>query len=472
MALSADELDLISRLSRDRKKNAEAYLALDDWYELKAHVLQLGLAIPPALADFETIANWCRLSVDSVARLMRYQGMRFPDKDGPDERLAYVHQANDLDEEVPLGILDALIYGRSYICVGTNDDDADAPLITVEDPIELSQLIDPRTRRTTAVLRRYEDTEGTGIAGRKIQLGTLYQPDKTQHVRQAGNGRWVEDDRDEHELGVVPVAPLVNRARTRKRHGVSEMTDVIPLVAAAARALTNLQVAQETHAVPQRAVLGASKGDFVDKDGNPLTVWESYFGAIWALQNKDAKIDTFSASDLRNFHETVKHYALLASGLTNLPAAVFGFQTDNPASAEAIRGMRLQLISGAEYKIGGFSGSLEHVNRIVLRFLGASAADLTKARSLESMWADASMSTRAEKADAIVKLVQGDNPILPIEAAWDELGYTETKKAELRKQLLAQRRERADADLLGSAAEAFRRGLPAPSEDGGAAGGS
>ena len=450
---------IFDRLNTEMTRMRPIYQSLDDWYELQAHVEQLGLAIPAALKDFETIANWCRLSTDSVARLMKYRGMRFPGSDTPDPRLAYAHQANDLDEEISLGILDALIFGRSYICVGTNDDDRDAPLITLEEPAGLCALLDARTRRNRAVLRRYTDDEGTGIAGRTIQLGTLYQPNMTSHLRQAGNGKWVEDDRDEHNLGVVPVTALVNRARLGHRHGVSEMTDIIPLVSAAARALTNLQVAQETHAVPQRAVLGASKGDFVDsKTGKPLTVWESYFGAIWSLTNKDAKIDQFTASDLRNFHETVKHYALLASGLTGLPAAAYGFQTDNPASAEAIRGMRLQLIGGAEYKIDGFSGALEDHNRIVLRFLGASAADLTKAKSLEAMWGDPSMATRAEKADSILKYTQGENPVLPIEAAWDEMGFTEEKKNTLRRQLQAQR----DAGLLGSAAAAFRDGLTAP----------
>jgi hypothetical protein len=45
--------------------------------------------------------------------------------------------------------------------------------------------------------------------------------------------------------------------------GVSEMNDVIPIAESASRAITNGQLAQETHAVPHRVLLGASKADFV-----------------------------------------------------------------------------------------------------------------------------------------------------------------------------------------------------------------
>ncbi|HCS2945886.1 TPA: hypothetical protein OQU49_004516, partial [Shigella flexneri] len=104
----------------------------------------------------------------------------------------------------------------------------------------------------------------------------------------------------------------------------SAMEDVIPVTDAAARNISNAQLGQETHAVPARAVLGASKGDFVGTDGRPLTVWESYFGSVWAIQNKDAKIDQFDASDMSNFERMMDLYARLASGVSGLPPNYFG----------------------------------------------------------------------------------------------------------------------------------------------------
>ena len=48
------------------------------------------------------------------------------------------------------------------------------------------------------------------------------------------------------------------------------------------------------------------------------------------------------------------------------------------------------------------------------------------------MYADPATPTRAQSADAMLKLTQGENPVLPIEAAWEELGYSPTKRAHLR----------------------------------------
>jgi hypothetical protein len=100
----------------------------------------------------------------------------------------------------------------------------------------------------------------------------------------ASGNRWEEVDRDEHRLGAVPVVPLINRGRLTQRDGVSEIVDVMPLTDAAARALTNAQVATEVAAIPQRWVAGMSKGDFADQNGNPLPAWQAYFGAVWATE--------------------------------------------------------------------------------------------------------------------------------------------------------------------------------------------
>jgi hypothetical protein len=129
------------------------------------------------------------------------------------------------------------------------------------------------------------------------------------------------------------VVPLVNRPRLSPRDGRSQMHRVIGLTDAAARALTNAQLATEVMAIPQRYVLGASKGDFVDKDGQVLTTWEAYFGAIWALKNGDAKVGQFSAADLANFKTIVDHYASLVAGVTGLPMRYLGQSTTNPPSA-------------------------------------------------------------------------------------------------------------------------------------------
>jgi hypothetical protein len=191
--------------------------------------------------------------------------------------------------------------------------------------------VSPRTRKVTAALRLYRDKDDEN---RTVERATLYlktSPSGPSAAPPTGRAAWTEEDRDEHGLGVVPVVPLVNRTRIGRRHGVSELSDVIDLTDAAARALTLAQLATETLSVPQRAVLGASAGDFQDKDGKVLPVWEAYFGAVWALENPEAKVSQFSAADLANFKTIVDHYASLVSSVTGLAAALLRPEHGEPA---------------------------------------------------------------------------------------------------------------------------------------------
>jgi hypothetical protein len=113
---------------------------------------------------------------------------------------------------------------------------------------------------------------------------TLYLPDVTIWLSGSSRGTVGRGRPGRAPLGAVPVVPLINRGRLTQRDGVSEIADVMPLTDAAARALTNAQVATEVAAIPQRWVAGMSKGDFADQNGNPLPAWQAYFGAVWATE--------------------------------------------------------------------------------------------------------------------------------------------------------------------------------------------
>ncbi|WP_346536957.1 phage portal protein [Micromonospora sp. DPT] len=438
MALSDDEKDTLARLEMQLLRAQRPLRALNAYYEGEQRVEQLGLAVPPELRQFLTIVNWPGTYVDAIEERLDVEGFRLPNATEADEDLWRVWQENDLDEESQLGHLDALALKRAFIVVGSGDDTPDAPdadgeagdrdpatpLVTVESATEVTVELSPRTRRVAAGAKVYTDRADDGSVARKA---TLYQPDVTVWVERQ-NARWVEVDRDEHKLGVVPVVPLVNRPRLAKRDGRSQLDRVISLTDAAARALTNAQLATEIMAIPQRYVLGASKGDFIDKDGKALAAWEAYFGAIWALSNKEAKVGQFSAADLSNFKTIVDHYASLVAGVTGLPMRYLGQSTTNPPSAEGIRADESRLIKTCERFHRTAGGAWERTMRLVRRFLdGDWNPELAQ---LETLWRDPATPTRAQQADAAVKLVQAG--ILPVEAAWEDMGYSVVRRNKLR----------------------------------------
>jgi hypothetical protein len=475
VALSEEELDTFRRLEtklNQARRNHHApggrvvrgLETLDAYYEGEQRIQQLGLAVPPELELFLVIANWPQVAVDAIEERLDLEGFRLPGADEADDDLWAVWQANGLDEESQLAHVDALALSRSYVCVGAGDTGPDAdvardesvPLVTVESPFEVIHEDNPRTRTPRAAVKVYKDGQD--------KFGTLYLPNSTVWLEWGNTGSrrgWVEVDRDEHGMGAVPVVPLVNRPRTARRGGASEMSPVIPLADAAARALTNAQLATEALAVPQRWVLGATKGDFVDAEtGNQLPAWETYFGAIWALMNKDAKVGQFAAADLSNFTTIVEHYATIASGLTGLPMRYFGSNSANPPSADGIRADEARLIKRAERRQRAWGGSWERVMRIVKRIQDE---DWNPGLAqMETMWRDASTPTEAQNADAVTKKFQAG--LLPVEGAWEDMRYSATRRKKLREQFAAQAQdpvlERVARELAGNPAPAVTPPVP------------
>jgi hypothetical protein len=449
VALSESERDVLKRLDGQLTRDRRQFRLLDRYYDGEQVLEQLGLAVPADLREFVTIVAWPGTQVDAIEERCDVEGFRLPGEPEADEGLAGLWQANDLDDESQMAHTDSLVFGRSYACVGTADEDGAHPLVTVESPMEMTHEWSARDRQVTAAARVYSD--GTGLA--KTKRATLYLPDATVWCIQGPQG-WREDpdlERDDHELASVPVVPLINRGRLHARYGRSEMGRIIGLTDAAARALTNAQVATEVMALPQRYAAGMSQQDFTDPTtGEALTAWEAYFGAVWATANKDARFGQFSAADLSNFSKIVDHYASLVAGVTGLPMRYFGQNTANPPSADAIRADEARLIKTCERKSRAWGGSWERVMRLVRRFqTGAWDPALL---SMETLWRDPATPTRAQTADAAVKLFQAG--IISRRQARRDIGYTSVQIANM---------ERDDDDeARDPALERIARTLTAP----------
>lgn len=459
MPLTSAEDALFRHLSADLVAlRADLDLA-DRYYDGAQKFEQLGLAIPPELAMFRVIVNWPRVAVDAVADRLDVKGFRLPGTDAGDAELWRIWQANGMDEQDMLSRLDYLVFGRTYKCVGANEADPSTPIITVESPRQIITTRDLRSGAVAAAVRVYgqPDPNDAGAMGRPT-LATIYQPDVTTWLHyEPTTGQWLVEDRDVHNLGMVPVVPTFRRRRTRlsterRWQGTSAMADVIPVTDAAARNITNAQVAQETHAVPQRGVLGASKGDFVDQNGKQLTVWEAYFGSVWALANPAAKTFQFDPSSMENFERMMMLYARMASGVSGLPPNYFGLVADDAASADAIRSREARLVKIAERDQVALGNGDEDALRLAMRFKdGVWDPDLV---GLETLWYDAGTPTVAQRTDAVVKMFTATDPagrsLLPRAMAMEELGWSPAKISRALALLAVQEQDPYLAGLLST----------------------
>ena len=431
--LPLDESKLVDDLSRRLFTSYADDQRFDRYYEGSQRLAHIGLAVPPELRKFETVLNWCRTVVDSVSDRMRMKAFYLPGEDRASEALRESWDYNNLDSESIAHHQEMLILGRGFVSVGANEEDPEFPLIQVENPRELAVDIDHRHRRLRAAVRVMpSENDAPGTPSNAV----LYLPDSTMRLKR-DQGRWVVEDRDDHGLGRVPLVMFLNRRRVGQWTGVSEMVDAIPLVDAAARSLTNLQLAGETHSVPQKYVLGMSKGDFVDAEGKPIPAWEAYFNAIWANQNKDAKVGQFAASDLSNFHNTVDHYASKLAGLYGLPARYVGITSVNPAAEGAIRAEEARLILNVEKKAALAGDGWGWVMGLVERFR---TGEWVSGSRIKTDWFDAGTPTYAQRADALTKMYNSGQGILSREGVWEELGWSEARMERERSRFEAEAR--------------------------------
>lgn len=373
------------------------------------------------------VINWPRLVTDALEERLDVEGFRWARDARADDDLWGIWQANDLDEESQLAHIDALALRRSYVIVGANEDDEAHPLITVESPLEVYADRDPRTRQVTAAVKRWSEPEP---GKESVDHATLYLPDLTMWYVKTNKGAWIPDpdqEPDFHELGRVPVVPVVNRARTRNRAGVSELADVTPVSDALCKIATDMMVSAEFHAIPRRWAAGLTEEDFVDPDGNRVSTLAARVGALWLSENPETKFGQFPEAQLSNFHETIDTLARVVSGLTGLPPHFLGYVGGEPISADAIRASEARLVKRAERRQRAFGGAWERVMRLAL--LIRDGAEPDGAASLETIWRDAATPTRAQQADAAVKLHAAG--LLPTEQAWEDLGYTQIQIARM-----------------------------------------
>lgn len=456
------ELQWLTHLVKCHDKELPELRRLNSFYEGEQPLSYMAPELQQELQETvrQVVINWPRLVVDSVEERLDVEGFRFPKEPDSDDELWRIWQANDMDEQSQQGHLDALVMGRAYVVIGAREDDESTPLVTVESPLDMFAEFDPRTREVRAAVKRWCEDAETG----KVDHATLYLPNATSWwVKE--KGEWVEDaenERDEHEIGEVMVEVLANRRRLKRLNGTSELADIIPISDAACKVATDMMVSAEYHATPRRVAFGFGEEDFQDEQGRKVSAFSRIIGRMWATEKSKqdgADVVQFNEASLNNFHETIKLLSTLVASMGAVPPHFLGHATDNPASADGIRSSETRLVKRSERRQRGNGGTWERMNRKVMRIRdGAWNAD---ARSLETIWRDASTPTIAQKADAAVKLYTAK--IVPKRQTREDMGYTQAQIERMEEQDAADAQD-AMARVLAGDLAALEAG-PKPQPD-------
>lgn len=424
MALTPSELGLIYQLSQKRNDHSAADERHWRYYRLLQRIEQLGMAIPPEMRRFLVVANWARVVVRAIAGRQKVRALILPGEESADPKLRAIWDGSNMTAQMRMFRVDKYVYGRAFLSVGANEKDAALPIVRVESPREMEALVDSRTDTMLAAARFYgRDEQGNGPTSI-----TLLMPDQTVWISKGADGRWREDDRDVHGLGVVPVIMDLNQRMSGEFEGESELTDIIGLIDANARSLTNMQFAQEAHGIPRMWMAGVKPADFMGADGKPTQMFEAYFDAIHMISDPSGKVGQLTAADLKNFETAMEIYGKQAAVAYGFPARVFGITSVNPPAEGTVRAEENDLVNYVEDKNESEAAILGWMGALALRF---ATGVWVEGNRVQVEHHDPATPAISQREDALAKRRAAG--VLSMEGYWTELGYSEARKDQERK---------------------------------------
>ncbi len=407
------------------------------------------------------LVPWPELVIETCVERMKLEDFLLADEN-PVEELGQWWTANDMPEQSSEAWTAASVGGEHFFMIGP-DGPGGMPMLTGEYADQVAVELDPRTRQPMAGLKMWVEEESDGTTTTHGALYLPRWPGPTE--RQFGRGEvHIFEDGDLNETRALeewsatiandptlPSVPFVS-ILTKPRRGVgrSDLVPVKHLVDGCNQFATNLMAAGEHHAVQRKWVVGATEKDFVDDQGNQIPLWKIAMGDVWGIpharptargeQAPEVKVGQFSASDLRNFHESMKVLAQFVASKYGLPAGYMGYTSDNPPSAESILYSLERLVLRTEQHHTWYGGSAVRAGRVAYAIMDKDPKALAGA---EAKWASAATPTIASAMDAAVKGVQGG--VFDNEEAWDILGFSPQRKARLRKRMGGSRTDFAAA---------------------------
>jgi hypothetical protein len=445
MSLSSEESAIAAVLSKRLAEYDIKNAANLAYYEGKNKLKDLRISIPPQLAGVETVVGWARTAVQVLEERLEFEGWHNGDEYG----LNTMYRLNNLDSDGSLVHNDALVFGVGYVVVGAGNSGEPTPLITVEPPSKMTSIWDLRRRRVETAMLVDRDEKG------KPTTGVIFTPDANITVGYS-NGDWIEIERDEHRLGRVLVAQMINQPSAGSSQGRSEITRAVKyLIDSAMRTFLGAEVSREFYSAPQRYVLGAREDLFQDEDGNPLNSWSVIQGRLLGVPYNEEdsqmpQVGQFSANSPEPYMSYIRALATQLAAETAIPPTYLGFQTDNPSSADAIRQMEARLVKRAERRQRQFGNAWTEVARLSYLVANDTATLPEGFESVRPVWRDASTPTRAAAADEVTKLIAAG--VLPAtsEITLQRIGLSESDRQVLREEI----KNAQATNLIGQLAQA------------------
>lgn len=415
----------LKRLHKRLLVQAERCDILDSYYRGENVIPQTtSKAVRDAYRRLMNLArtNYAELVVEAVRERMMpvaFMTGAAGDENG-DEAAWNIWQSNDLDADSLLCHRNSLAMGDGFVIVGPVDNEIGVPVITIEDPREVTIEVDARFKRKT-------------IAGLKLWLDDingvwqayLYLPDgvhraigrslnitagtETRNSASFVDSEWSWEGNviplGEDVTDIVPVVRFGNRLDTFGR-SMGEFESHLPLLDRINYGVLNRLEVATLQAFRQRAIKGV---DSTDEDGEPIDYTDIFAadpGSLWILP-ETADLWESGQVDLGPMREAIRDDVKDLAAVTRTPLFYLTPEATS-GSAEGASLAREGLIFKTGDRIVQASEAWERV--MSLAFIIAGDTARASRRDMQVRWAPPERYTLAERADAATKVQSAGVP--------------------------------------------------------------
>ncbi|MCK7676349.1 hypothetical protein [Corynebacterium pygosceleis] len=435
--LTAQESMFLARMRAVVQSRHRVNTTANNYYEGKFMVKNMNIAVPPTLAQIDTVSDWPGTVVDAHHERLHLAGW----KDGGNYGLAGLSAATGLELRFSEAAHDSLVFGVGFIALEPSVQDPGEWSAVSVSPLEGTAIWDVMRDAPIAAYRQIDTSEYAGEAGMSLEV--LYLRDRVVLLQSRVGASTVQLSVP-HRLDVPPVVRVRNKIRSRRWYGKSLISPPVRYYTdAAVRTLLGMEINREFYTTPQRYALNADMSMFTESD-NPTRSekikagWDAIAGRMLAVpppEEGDPAVDIgqFTAAPPSPYIEQVRCYSQLLASATGIPSAYLGFSSDNPPSGDAIRAWQERLVRSVQAQQKLVGPDLRRLAWMTLTVTdGTSVSWGEFASKVSEKWADPSTPTFASDVDASVKLIQAGAVGAQSDWVYDKIRVPESERAELR----------------------------------------
>lgn len=315
------------------------------------------------------------------------------------DRALDIWHANNMDERSTEVHTEALMMGDGYVIVWPNDDME--PEIWPQYANECIVQYDPNNHKR--IIRGakvwWDYLEGKWFLN-------IYTENAINKWMQKGTSMtlatrvesWTQYDRVVNPYEKVPVFHFPNRGR--KKLGISELLNVIPLQDGLNKAVMDMLIAMEFASFKQRYVIGLEV-EIDEQTGEPKDPNAKNYGVdrLMAFADPDTKVGQFDATDLQQFLRVQEKFWASTARVSGTPLHYFFITEGDFPSGEAMKSAEARFVKKITDRQVAFGNVWQEVMLFAMRIEGVTPEDL----ELETLWKDAAPRSDSEIADTAVK---------------------------------------------------------------------